>query len=91
MADPVQVLLGIVVLWAPGLAWTWAIAPELDWAKFTFASIIVALSVQPAVVYLLNVFFALPISPLNVTLVSLALTAIALAVGGRPRLERMWG
>lgn len=91
VVDPVQVVLGALVLWAPGLTFTWAFAPGLDWAKFLAASVIVALTVQPATIYLLNVFFSVPISPMNVILLSLALAAFGLAMGMRPRLEKAWG
>lgn len=90
MADPVQVVLGALVLWAPGVSWTWALAPGLDWAKFLFASVIVALTVQPAAMYLLNVFLGVPIAPMNVVLLSLGLALLALGWGVKPRLEKAW-
>lgn len=91
MTDPVQLVLGALVLWAPGLAWTWALAPELDRAKFAFASVIVALTVQPFAMYLLNVFLGVPIAPMNYALLSLALALLGLAWGLRPRIEATWG
>jgi hypothetical protein len=91
MVDPVQLVLGALVLWAPGLTWTWALAPELDWAKFAFASVIVAATVQPAAMYVLNVFLGVPIAPMNYVLLSLGLALLGLGWGLRPRLEAAWG
>ncbi len=90
MADPLQVALGALVLWAPGLAWTWALAPGLDWAKFLFLSVIVAFTVQPATLYLLNVFLGVPITHLNIALLSLSLALLGLGWGARPRIEEAW-
>lgn len=90
VVDWLQLVLGAAILWAPGLAWTWALAPGLDWAKFLAASVVVAASVQPAITYLLNVFFGMPVSPTNVVLICLALTAVAMAWAIGPRLERVW-
>lgn len=86
--DPVQLVLGTLVLWLPGLALTWALAPELDWAKFLAVSVVVALTVQPGIFYVLNVFFGIPITPANTILLALGLTALALAMAVKPRLER---
>ena len=88
--DLVQAALGLGVLWAPGLAWTWALAPGLDAAKFLAASVIVAASVQPGLAYVLNVFLGMPLTAVNVALLSLALTSLALAWAIGPRLERAW-
>lgn len=90
MVDVVQLVLGLLVLWAPGVSWTWALAPGLDWAKFLFTSVVVALTVQPAAMFLLNVFLSVPIAPMNVVLLSLGLALLALAWGLRPRIERAW-
>lgn len=91
MADLVQLVLGALVLWAPGLAWVWALAPELDWAKYLFASVIVAVTVQPFATYLLNVFLGVPIAPMNYVLLSLGLALLGLGWGLRPRIEESWG
>lgn len=90
MVDPVQVLLGSLVLWAPGIAWAWALVPGLDWAKFLFLSVILAFTIQPATLYLLNVFLGVPITHLNVTLLSLSLALLGLGWGARPRLNEAW-
>lgn len=88
MVDPVQLVLGVVVLWAPGLAWTWALVPGLDWAKFTAVSVVVALTVQPGALYLLHVFMAVPLTAANGALLSLALASLALAWALRRELVR---
>ena len=90
MVDWVQLALGAFVLWAPGLAWTWALAPDLDWAQFLTVSVITAASIQPAVMYTLNLFLGVAVSPMNVILLSLALTSLGLALAIRPRLEAQW-
>lgn len=69
---------------------TWAFAPGLDWAKFIAASVVVALTLQPATMYVLNIFFGVPFSPMNVILACLAYATLALAIGLRPRLDRAW-
>jgi hypothetical protein len=91
VADPVQAVLGALILWAPGLTWTWALVPGLDWAKFVFVSVIVALTIQPAAMYALNVFLGVPIAPMNYVLLSLGLALLGLGWGLRPRLETAWG
>jgi hypothetical protein len=91
VADPVQAVLGALILWAPGLTWTWALVPGLDWAKFVFVSVIVALTVQPFAMYLLNVFLGVPIAPMNYALLSMAMALLGLAWGLRPKLEGTWG
>lgn len=90
MAEILQLVAGILVLWAPGLAWTWALVDELDVPKFLFVSVIVALTVQPGLMYVGNVFLGVPITPTNTVLLALGLAALALGVGLRPRLERAW-
>lgn len=91
MADPVQLVLGTFILWAPGLTWTWALVPGLDWAKFVFVSVIVASTVQPFATYLLNVFLGVPIAPMNYALLSMAMASLGLAWRIRPKLEGSWG
>ena len=91
MGEPLQLLVGTLIIWAPGLALVWAFAPGLDWAKFTFASVVVAVSVTTATVYLLSVFLGLPITPMNFVLVSLAWAFFGLAWAAGPRLEKAWG
>lgn len=88
MPDPAQLVLAVIVLWLPGLAWTWALTDDLGWARFLVVSVVVALTVQPGIFYVLNVFFGVPITPANTILLALALTALALAMALKPRLER---
>lgn len=88
MVDYLQVLLAAAMLWAPGLACTWAFAPRLDWAKFLAASVIVSLSVPTSTLYVAHVFFGVPITPMNAILVALTWTTLGLALGLWPRLER---
>lgn len=90
MVDPVQLVAGALVMWAPGLAWTWALAPGLDWAKFLAVSVVVALTVQPGVMYLGSVFLGIPISPMNTVLLSLGLAALALGWRVRSTLDEAW-
>jgi predicted membrane-bound spermidine synthase len=90
MADPLQLALGTLVLWAPGLAWTWALVPELDLPRFAFVSVIAAFTVQPATLYVLNVFLGVPVTPANAALLALSLATAGLAVGLKPRLDRAW-
>lgn len=87
MVDVVQLTLGSLVLWAPGLAWTWALVDGLDWAKFLSVSVIVALTVQPGTMYLLNVFLGFPVTAMNVVLLSLGLAMAGLSLGLAPVLE----
>jgi uncharacterized membrane protein len=86
VADPLQLVLGVLVLWAPGLAMTWALAPGLDRPKLLFVSFVVALTVQPGLMYLGNVFFGVPITATNTVLMALALAFLGLAWGLRPEL-----
>jgi len=90
VTDIVQLVLGGLILWAPGLTWTWTLTEDLDWAKFLFVSVIVALSVQPAAMYLLNVFLSVPIAPMNYALLSMALAFLALAWGLSGRIDEAW-
>lgn len=90
MVDWLQLVLGGLVLWAPGLTWTWALVPELDWAQFLAVSVVAALTVGPGAMYLLNVFLGFPITPTNATLLSLALASLGAAWAIRPRLEKAW-
>lgn len=90
MADPVQAVLGVIVLWAPGLSWTWALTPGLDWARFLFVSVVVAFTVTPGAMLILTVFLGVPLTAMNGILAALTLTALALAWGVRPRLDRAW-
>ncbi len=90
MPDPVQLTLGLLVMVLPGLAWTWALAPDLDWAKFVVVSVVVALTIQPGIFYVLNVFFGVPITAANTILLALSLAALGLAVALGPRVERLW-
>lgn len=90
MVDLAHLVAGAFVLWAPGLAWTWALVDGLDWAKFLFVSVVVALTVQPLFMYLGNVFLGVPITPTNTVLLSLGLAALAAGVRVRPELEAAW-
>lgn len=79
MVDVVQLILGTLILWAPGITWTWALVDGLDWAKFLAVSVIVALTIQPGTVYVLNVFLGVPITAMNAALISLGLASLGLA------------
>lgn len=90
VVDPLQLAIGGAVLWAPGLALAWAFLPSLDWAKFVAASVVISLSVPTATMFMLNVFFGIPISPFNLIVLNLGWAAVGLAAGLGPRLERAW-
>lgn len=90
MVDWSQVALGAFVLWVPGLALAWAFLPRLDWAKFLVVSVIAALTVPPALLYVLNVFFGVRLTPLNEILLSLSVACLAAAKGLIPALDRRW-
>lgn len=90
MVDVVQLVVGGLVLWAPGLAWTWALTDGLDWAKFVAVSVVVALTVQPGMMYLGNVFLGVPITPTNTVLLSLGLASLAAGWALRPRMRAAW-
>lgn len=89
--DPFYLVAGALVAWAPGAALVWAFLPGLDWAKGIAASVILAVSVPPAAMYLLTVFFGVDLSPMNLVLVALLFTALGLAWALRPRLEQALG
>lgn len=91
VASLVQLLVGGFVLWAPGLAWTWALTDGLDWAKFLAVSVVVALTVQPGAMYLGNVFFGVPITPTNTVLLALGLAMLAAGWKLRSTLQVAWG
>jgi hypothetical protein len=90
VTDPAQLVVGALVLWAPGLAWTWALADDLDVPRFLFVSVIVALTFQPGAMYLGNVFLGIPITPMHTVLLALGLAMLGLGWALRPRLERTW-
>lgn len=90
MLEPLQWLLGGLVLLSPGFAITWAFAPGLDAAKFVAAGVIVALSIQPATMYVLNIFLGVPFTPMNVVLLCLSFAGLAAAAGLGKRLDRSW-
>lgn len=90
MADLAQLVVGALVLWAPGLAWTWALTEELGWARFLAVSVIVALTVQPGVMYLGSVFLGVPITPTNTVLLALGLAALAAGWRIRSALQKSW-
>ncbi len=90
MVDVPHLVAGALVLWAPGLAWTWALVDGLDWAKFVFVSVIVALTVQPFFMYLGSVFLGVPITPTNTVLLALGLAALAAGLALRSRLDELW-
>jgi hypothetical protein len=82
-----QFVLGVLVLLAPGFALTWALAPNLDWAKFVSVGVVVSLSVPPATIYVLNIFLGVPFTTLNIVLIALAITFLGLAMAIRPRMD----
>lgn len=90
VVDVAQLVVGVLVLWAPGLAWTWALVEGLDWAKFLFLSVVVAFTVQPGVMYIVHVFFGFPLTVMNTVLLSVGLALLGLAWALRPRLEAAW-
>lgn len=90
MVDVAQLVVGVLVLWAPGLAWTWALVEGLDWAKFLFVSVVVAFTVQPGIMYVGNVFFGFPVTATNTVLLALGLALLGVAWALRPRLEAAW-
>lgn len=91
VSDPLQVVVGTVLVLAPGFALALAFLPRLDPPKFIVVGVILALTVTPASVYVLDLYLGVPITPMNFVLVSLAWTAFAGAWWLRPRLHRAWG
>lgn len=88
MADLLQLAVGAAVLWAPGVAWTAALAPGLDPPKFLAASVVLALTLQPALLYALSVFLGVALTPANAVLASLMLAGLGSARALRPWLTR---
>ncbi len=90
-AAVLQFVLGVAILLAPGFALTCARAPQLDWAKFVAVSVVISLSIPPAVMYVLNIFFGVPFTLLNIVLIALSVAFLGLAGALRARLEPATG
>lgn len=90
MVSWVQAVVGAAVLWFPGLAWSWALLPGLGWVRKLVVSVVVAVTVQPGLMFFLNVFLGVPVTAVNVTLLSLGLGSLGLAAVLRSWMRGAW-
>lgn len=82
----VREVAGIVLLIAPGAAWTWALFPRLDWAKAAFLALVVALTLPPATFYALS--FRGPVGTAHAVAAAFGWAALGLGVGAWDRRRR---
>lgn len=89
MVDWLQLALAAAVLWSPGLAWTWALLGDLDAPSFLAVSVVVALTLLGATLYVGSVFLQVPLRPSVYVFTALALASLGLARALAPRLDRL--
>lgn len=82
-----QLLIGGGLFWLPGLAWAWALTRELGPALWLPISIVLAFTVQPFTMLLVNLLFGVPIQLGTTVTLSVALAMAGLAVGLRERVQ----
>ncbi len=78
--EPIQLVLGGLLFYLPGLLWTWAFTPRLAWAYRAPLTIVAAFTIQPATMLLLNLVLFVPINIATTSYLSATLTLLGLAL-----------
>ncbi|HLE97439.1 MAG TPA: hypothetical protein VI997_08730 [Candidatus Thermoplasmatota archaeon] len=79
LVEFLRAVLGAALLLAPGVALVWALLPDLDRVKAAALAVVLAFTVVPAIVLVLNVALRVPITALTFVLVALLVTGGAVA------------
>lgn len=87
--DVAQMLLGGALFWAPGLTWAWAFLPEAPWSQRLPLSIVLAFTLTPAAMFLLNLVLGVPIRLATTAFLAVTLALLGLLAVLR-RYEHLW-
>lgn len=81
--DWARAIVGLIVFFAPGAAWTWALLRHLGWMRAVPVAAVLAFTIEPFAMLALNLVFGVPVNLATGTYLSVALALAGVAVGIR--------